>query len=134
MKGEVMRKSRFPMASVSPALAVLVLGSVACYHTIIDTGVEPGPVGYHEKWETAWFVGLVPAEVDAEAACGGPWARVETQQSFLNGLVTILSFGIYAPHEVEVVCAAQGAGSSPGETDGLESAGSAANRSQAPGS
>lgn len=116
-----MRNSRSPIAPVSLALTVLMLTSVACYHTIIDTGVEPGQVGYHEKWETAWLVGLVPAEVDAEAVCGGPWARVETQQSFLNGLVTILSFGIYAPHEVEVVCAAQGAGA--GEAPGSDAPG-----------
>jgi hypothetical protein len=33
---------------------------------------------------------------------------VETQQSFLNGLVTLLTLGIYSPHEVEVVCATAG--------------------------
>jgi hypothetical protein len=116
-----MRKSRSPIAPVSLALAVLMSVSLACYHTIIDTGMEPGQVGYHEKWETAWLVGLVPAEVDAEAVCGGPWARVETQQSFLNGLVTFLTLGIYAPHEVEVTCAARGSGSSAPETAEVES-------------
>lgn len=88
------------------ALVLLVLVVAGCYHSIIDTGLQPGRTAYHEKWETAWLVGLIPAEVDAEGVCAGPWARVETQQSFLNGLVTMLTLGIYAPHEVEVVCAA----------------------------
>jgi len=93
------------------AVAAMLLVSAGCYHSIIDTGLEPGPVAYHEEWETAWLVGLIPAEVDARGVCRGPWARVETQQSFLNGLVTILTLGIYAPHEVEVVCAS---GAGPG--------------------
>lgn len=89
-----------------------VLGAAGCYHSVIETGLQPGPVGYHEEWETAWFIGAVPARVDATEACSGPWARVETQQSFLNGIVTILTLGIFAPHEVEVTCAT-GAGQGP---------------------
>jgi hypothetical protein len=85
------------------------LASSACYHSIVDTGLTPGPTAYDEGWESAWFVGLVPAKVDATGACGGPWARVETQQSFLNGLVSFFTLGIYAPHEVKIVCAANSA-------------------------
>ncbi len=93
---------------VTLTAAAVLLVSTGCYHSIIDTGLEPGPVAYHEGWETAWLVGLIPAEVDARGVCRGPWARVETQQSFLNGLVTLLTLGIYSPHEVEVVCATAG--------------------------
>ncbi|UCF19769.1 MAG: Bor family protein [Gemmatimonadota bacterium] len=102
-------------ALASLALIALLPVMAACFHSIVDTGLTPGAVGYHGKWETAWLVGLIPAEVDAEAVCEGPWARVETQQSFLNGLVSILTIGIYSPHEVEVVCAAPAAG---GDSDG----------------
>ena len=87
-------------------LTLLPVVSAGCYHSIVETGLEPGPTAYHEGWETAWIGGLVPAKVDARGLCGGPWARVETQQSFLNGLVSFLTLGIYAPHEVEIVCAA----------------------------
>ncbi len=92
---------------VGLAMTLLLVSSAACYHSIVDTGLEPGPTAYHEGWETAWLGGLVPAKVDARGMCGGPWARVETQQSFLNGLVSFLTLGIYAPHEVEIVCAAE---------------------------
>jgi hypothetical protein len=98
------------------ALMLLSLASNACYHTVLDTGLQPGPTAYQEGWESAWLVGLVPAKVDATGVCGGPWARVETQQSFLNGLVSFLTLGIYSPHEVEIVCAA---GSEVGDAGGL---------------
>ncbi len=113
--------SRFALTSL--ALAMLLLTSAGCYHSIIETDLEPGATGYHGKWETAWLAGLIPANVDASEICGGPWARVETQQSFLNGLVSLLTIGIYSPHEVEVVCAAEGAGMSSDESTGEETSG-----------
>lgn len=103
------------------ALLALVLVVSGCYHSIIDTGLQPGRTAYHGKWETAWLNGLIPVEVDARGACNGPWARVETQQSFLNGLVTLLTLGIYAPHEVEIICAAGSSSSgsdAPAEEEG----------------
>jgi hypothetical protein len=95
------------------SLVLLVSATAGCYHTIIESGLPPGPVGYQGDWETGWIVGIVPAEVDATAVCGGPWSRVETQQSFLNGLVSMLTLGIYAPHEVTIVCAAGGSDRQP---------------------
>jgi hypothetical protein len=97
------------------AMGLLTTG---CFHSVIDTGLQPGPVGYEEEWETAWLIGAVPARVDATEACRGPWARVETQQSFLNGIVTVLTLGIYSPHQVEVTCARSGARASAQEEDG----------------
>ena len=87
-------------------LALSAWVASGCFHTRIDTGLPQGPVGYEEEWETAWLIGAVPARVDATEACGGPWSRVETQQSLLNGIVTVLTLGIFAPHQVRVTCAA----------------------------
>jgi hypothetical protein len=95
--------------------------TTGCFHSVIDTGLQPGPVGYAEEWETAWLIGAVPARVNATEACQGPWARVETQQSFLNGIVTVLTVGIYAPHQVEVTCARTDAGASSQEESGSAS-------------
>lgn len=106
-----MRRARRGLLGL--VLATGMLAATGCYHSIIETGLTPGPVGYSDDWETAWLIGAVPARVDATRACRGPWARIETQQSFLNGLVTFLTLGIYAPHEVEVTCAA-GAGGGGG--------------------
>ncbi len=35
-------------------------------------------------------------------------AIVETEQSFVNGLVSLLTFGIYTPWHIMVTCAASG--------------------------
>ena len=42
---------------------------------------------------------------------------METQQSFLNGLVGILTLGIYTPMEIKVTCAASGGDDLPAQTD-----------------
>ncbi len=110
-----MRRARLAMKAT--VLGLIFAGVPACYHSVIDTGLQPGPVGYYEEWETAWLIGAVPARVDASDACQGPWARVETQQSFLNGIVTVLTLGIFSPRQVEVTCAVM-----PGNGDAQEDA------------
>ena len=48
----------------------------------------------------------MPAEeISTVAQCPSGVATIETQQSFLNGLVGALTLGIYAPQEVRVTCA-----------------------------
>ena len=78
-----------------------------CYHATIDTGLAPG---YRtvEMWKHSWIYGLVPPSVvEAQSECENGVARVETQQSFLNGLVNVLTGGIYTPMTVIVTCAAK---------------------------
>lgn len=48
---------------------------------------------------------MPPPTVNAMATCGNAGvAVVETQQSFLNGLVGVLTFGIYTPIQITVTC------------------------------
>lgn len=44
--------------------------------------------------------------IDAAAVCGSAdkVARTETQLTFMNGLVNVLTFGIYTPREARVYC------------------------------
>jgi Bor protein len=50
--------------------------------------------------------GLVPPEdMETKAKCTNGVAKVETQQSFRNGLVGILTLGIYTPWQIDVTCA-----------------------------
>ena len=46
--------------------------------------------------------------VEAQNECGNGVAKVETQQSFLNGLVGGLTWGLYTPMTITVTCAADG--------------------------
>jgi len=45
--------------------------------------------------------------IDAAQVCGGQEKvnRVEVQQTFVNGLLSVVTFGIYTPREARVYCA-----------------------------
>lgn len=44
--------------------------------------------------------------IDAAAVCGGAdrVARTETQLTFMNGFLNVVTFGIYTPREARVYC------------------------------
>ena len=55
-----------------------------------------------------FFIGGIGQEqsVDAARVCGGVEniIKVETQTTFMNGLLGFLTFGIYTPREAKVYC------------------------------
>lgn len=89
--------------------SVLLVGMVAllgCYHATIDTGVAPSEKVIEKRWASGWILGLVPPSTTATAEqCPAGVARVETKQSFLNGLVNIVTMSIYTPMAIRVTCA-----------------------------
>ena len=91
-------------------LALGVATSTGCYHATIVSGATPSTEVIDQKWAHSFLWGIVPpATVEAAAKCPNGLAKVETQHSFLNGLVAILTFGIYTPVRITVTCAAKGA-------------------------
>lgn len=102
----------------SLSLLSLCVATGACFHTTIDTGLEPSQRTIHEPWANSWIVGLVPpSTIETAEKCPSGVSKVETQQSFLNGLVGILTLGIYTPMEIKVTCAASGGDDLPAQTD-----------------
>ena len=94
----------------------LVLG--ACHHATIETGAAPSLETIHEPWANSWIVGLVPPNtIETAEQCTSGVSKVETQRSFLNGLVGILTIGIYTPLEIKVTCAASGGNDLPEQAD-----------------
>jgi len=88
------------------ALTAAALLFTGCYHATIETGRAPSPQQIDIPWANSFVYGLVPpATVDAQAQCTSGVARVETQHSFLNGLVQFLTFGLYTPMHITVTCA-----------------------------
>jgi hypothetical protein len=72
----------------------------------INTGLPAGNVGLNKEWAPGFIYGLVPPDdFDASKACPSGISKVETQQSFLNGLVSVLTLGIFTPWTVTVTCA-----------------------------
>jgi hypothetical protein len=89
-------------------LFVLVLAT-GCYHATIDTGRTPSPQVVENKWAHSFIFGLVPPNVVSTAQqCPNGVAKVETQHSFLNGLVAFLTWSLYTPIEIKATCAAAG--------------------------
>ena len=91
---------------VTTIAAVSLLTGCATHHAVVVTGIDPGPRKVEDKWADSYAGGLVPPDrVDAGTGCGEDGvAMVETRISFLNGLVSTLTFGIYSPMEIVVTC------------------------------
>ena len=105
---------------VTTIAAVSLLTGCATYHAVVVTGIDPGPRKVEDKWADSYAGGLVPPDrVDAGTGCGEDGvAMVETRISFLNGLVSALTLGIYSPMEIVVTC---GSAEESEETDETKS-------------
>lgn len=87
-------------------LVVLVAFMVSgCYRAQVNTGLQAS-TNVVTNWEHYFIHGLVqPSTFDATAMCNGRnAASVETQHTFVQGLVGALTLGIYTPITVTVVC------------------------------
>jgi hypothetical protein len=62
----------------------------------------------YDEWRHHWLGGLINPEHELELQQVCPGARdatIHQEQSFVNGLVSALTAGIYAPRTVQVRCA-----------------------------
>jgi hypothetical protein len=90
------------------ALAAVCLLASGCFHQIVQTGRAPGTTVVSKPWTPTWVFGLVAAPpIDVSKECPNGVATVETQMSFVNALVSAITFGIYSPHDVKITCAAR---------------------------
>jgi len=92
-------------------LCLALLAAAGCYHATVETGLPASTQVVSQKWASGWILGLVPPKTVAAASmCPNGVARVETQLSFLNQVVRMLTIGIYSPMEIRVTCASSGMG------------------------
>ena len=95
--------------SRTAALLGTVVALSGCYHAIIETGLPPSTQTLEKPWASSWLGGLVPPEtVETASRCPNGVARVETKLSFLNMLVSAITFSIYTPMSIQVTCAGPG--------------------------
>lgn len=91
-------------------VGTLLVGAVVltgCWHATVETGLPVGTQTISQPWASVWLWGLVPPKtVAASSQCTSGVAKVETQLSFMNSVVHILTLGIYTPMEIKVTCAA----------------------------
>lgn len=94
------------------AAVVAAFALTGCYHAVIQTGRPESSDVISIKWANSFIYGLVPPPVvETASRCTNGVAKVETQHSFLNGLVAGITFGIYTPIQIDVTCAARGTAS-----------------------
>ena len=96
------------MISIWRMMAVvgLVLVLASCYeHTYtVGGGAPASPVVYGE-WQHHWLGGLIGERThEMGEICPSGNATIHDEQTFLNGLVTALTGGIYAPTTVTIRC------------------------------
>ena len=85
---------------------VALAASVGCYHITVITGAPAGAQKIDKEWQSAFVSGIVPPpEISTKETCPQGVAKVETERSFLNILVSELTSGIYSPLHATVTCA-----------------------------
>lgn len=105
-----------PSLSLTLGVLLLVPALSACYHARIETGARPGSHVIDKPFALSFVYGLIPPPVVSTAQqCPQGAAVVETQQSFVNGLVNMLTFGLVTPMQITVTCAAEDAAALPAE-------------------
>jgi hypothetical protein len=78
-----------------------------CYHVTVITGAPSAPQTVDKQWQNSFVYGLVPpADLSVKETCPQGVAQVETERSFLNGLVGAITYSIYTPLHAKVTCAA----------------------------
>src|SRR5690349_8881742 len=94
-------------ARFSLAVLALALPLGACYRVTVNTGAPAASQTVEKPWSNSFVYGLVPPPVvNTASACPNGVAKVVTQHSFLNGLVSALTWSLYTPIDVRVTCAA----------------------------
>ncbi|MCZ6775911.1 MAG: Bor family protein [Ignavibacteria bacterium] len=95
-----------PISFYHRALALIsALSLLGCYHATIETGLTPSGEVIHKSFASSWIYGLVPpSTVSTATKCPNGVAKVETQHSFVNGLVAGITLGIYTPINIKVTC------------------------------
>jgi hypothetical protein len=91
------------------SLGIVSVLCAACFHATIVTGRPESTTIVEKEWASSFIFGLVPPDImDVSKDCPDGVAKVETQHSFLNALVALITIQIYTPMDLKVTCAGSG--------------------------
>ena len=89
------------------AIAMFSTLLTACSTQVYELNPTNATEPNYEKSQHFFVGGLgQQQELDATSVCHGAnnVAKVETKQTFVNGLLSAISYGIYSPREIKVYC------------------------------
>lgn len=90
---------------IAIACTALVLGGCASQQFIVSGNTDQSPT---EQFSQAFYVSGIGQRgiVDAANICGGAdkVLKVEAKESFMNGLHSLITLGIYTPRDAKVYC------------------------------
>lgn len=95
------------MKKVFLVAMLAVLNTGCATQTYLLAPKDPNATPAYDKMQTFFVSGLAQEQsINANEICKGAdkVARVETQQSFINGLLGFVSSGIYTPRQIKVYC------------------------------
>ncbi len=92
--------------SIITGVLFIALVFSGCYNAKVITNQEPSAKTVENSFAHGFVFGLVGPTVDVSEDCTNGVAKVETKLSFVNMLVSNLTFGLYTPMSVTVTCAA----------------------------
>ena len=100
----------FDRLPVRVALLLLASLSASCYTTTIRSGAPPAAPGveYDARWHhgLVWGIAELSGPYDLAHVCPRGWSSIKTETSFLNGLTSAVTSGVYSPQTITVQCSA----------------------------
>ena len=95
---------------VALSLTVFLLCVPGCFRDATVTGLPVADEPALEDWRNHFLYGVVRGiktdDVDLDEVCPQGVARIETKQNGWNGLVSVLTIGIYTPQKLNIYCVA----------------------------
>jgi hypothetical protein len=99
-------KTKFTLGAI--VLASLLTGCHKIYYHKSAPMVANKSSAQVNEWHHDGVFGLVEFSepTDLKTYCGGSgkWSAVETENSFLTGLVSSVTYGLYTPRMANVIC------------------------------
>ena len=96
------------MRTTYPTLVLGAMLLTGCYHVTVISGTTPSPTVVDKPWQNSFVYGLVPPpELNVKEQCPNGVQKVETETSFVNGLVGALTWSLYTPIHTKVTCSAR---------------------------
>ena len=92
--------------ALSLLAVVAALPLAACFRVTVVTGAPATNTKIDLPWQKSWVYGIVPPDtIRSKERCPNGVAQVMVEESFLNGLVGGITWGIFTPIHPVVTCA-----------------------------